>query len=54
LTKIDTYSLLDIEIPEGCSEGESSIQATDEQKKTFRELVDLVTYVGQQYAITVQ
>ncbi|KAI9356076.1 hypothetical protein BD770DRAFT_323448 [Pilaira anomala] len=40
--------------PEGCSQGESEQQATPEQKEKFKELVDLVKGLGEQYAITVQ
>lgn len=40
--------------PEGCSQGESSTQATPEQKEKFKELVDIVKGLGQQYAVTAQ
>lgn len=38
----------------GCSQGESSVQATPEQKEKFKELVDIVKGLGQQYAVTAQ
>ncbi|CAO3618826.1 unnamed protein product [Mucor hiemalis] len=40
--------------PEGCSQGESNTQATPEQKEKFKELVDIVKGLGQQYAIAAQ
>ncbi|CAO3668548.1 unnamed protein product [Rhizopus stolonifer] len=36
--------------PEGCSQGESSVQATPEQKEIFKELVSLIKGIGQQFA----
>lgn len=38
--------------PEGCSQGESQVQASPEQKEKFKELVNLVKGLGQQYAVT--
>ncbi|KAL9540174.1 hypothetical protein PS6_010884 [Mucor atramentarius] len=38
--------------PEGCSQGESQVQATPEQKEKFKELVNMVKGLGQQYAVT--
>ncbi|KAI9278033.1 hypothetical protein BY458DRAFT_503580 [Sporodiniella umbellata] len=40
--------------PEGCSQGESSVQATQEQKDRFKELVSLVKGTGQQFAVSSQ
>lgn len=41
--------------PEGCSQGgESSVKATPEQVEKFKELVDVVKGLGQQYAVTAQ
>ncbi|KAI8341002.1 hypothetical protein EDC96DRAFT_522830 [Choanephora cucurbitarum] len=37
--------------PEGCSNGTSEVQPTPEQKEKFKELVELVKGLGQQYAI---
>ncbi|KAG2203529.1 hypothetical protein INT46_011434 [Mucor plumbeus] len=38
--------------PDGCAQGESQTQATPEQKEKFKELVNLVKGLGQQYAVT--
>ncbi|KAG0166392.1 hypothetical protein DFQ28_007262 [Apophysomyces sp. BC1034] len=40
--------------PEGCVGGESSRQATPEQKLKFKALVEMLVNVGQQHAVNVQ
>ncbi|KAL0089234.1 hypothetical protein F4703DRAFT_1926019 [Phycomyces blakesleeanus] len=40
--------------PEGCNQGESSVQATPEQKEKFKALVKLVVGLGEQHALTAQ
>lgn len=49
-----SYTIYFIGGPEGCSQGESQTQATPEQKEKFKELVDIVKGLGQQYAVTAQ
>ncbi|KAG2196719.1 hypothetical protein INT47_009629 [Mucor saturninus] len=39
--------------PEGCSQGESTTKASDEQKEKFKEIVQMVKGLGDQYAVTV-
>ena len=38
--------------PGGCAQGQSSVQATEEQKEKFKELVELLKGVGQNYAVS--
>ncbi|KAI8886730.1 hypothetical protein K501DRAFT_321740 [Backusella circina FSU 941] len=41
--------------PQGCSgSGTSNVQATQEQKETFKSIVEIVRGLGQQYAVTAQ
>ncbi|RCH99413.1 hypothetical protein CU097_010172 [Rhizopus azygosporus] len=36
----------------GCAQGQSSVQATEEQKEKFKELVELLKGVGQNFAVS--
>jgi hypothetical protein len=38
--------------PGGCAQGQSSVQATEEQKEKFKELVELLKGVGQNFAVS--
>lgn len=51
---INIFLLIKTGGPEGCSQGESKQQASPEQKEKFKELVDIVKGLGEQYAIAVQ